>query len=161
MLTPRTLQRGFKAIFAMGAVGLAILMLGPFQGLEQLFGLSDKEAHALAFYAVTNALFIVAPRTRRHDLAILAAAIGLIMELLQHFTGRDMSLGDFVADVIGITVAVLPGMVEHLRHQVRTHPNLSLKQLAAMDRRKVRRRRRSQGSPHPAPSGAPAQGDPA
>jgi hypothetical protein len=107
---------------------------------------------------VANALFIVAPRTRRSDLAILAAAIGLIMELLQHLTGRDMSLGDFVADVIGISAAVLPGMVERLRHQVRTHPNLSLKQLTAMDRRKVRRRRRSQGSPHHAPSGAAAPG---
>jgi VanZ family protein len=143
MLTPRTLQRCFKVFFAFAFVGLAVLMLGPFQGLEQIFGLSDKEAHAIAFFAVTNALFIVAPRTRRNDLAMIAATIGLALELLQGLTGRSMSLGDFIADTVGITAAVVPGVVERLRHQLRTHPNLSLNQLAAMDRRTKGRRRRT------------------
>jgi hypothetical protein len=61
MLTPRTLQRCFKAFFAIAFASLMVVMLGPFQDLELRFGLTDKEAHAIAFFAVTNALFIIAP----------------------------------------------------------------------------------------------------
>jgi VanZ family protein len=146
MLTPRTLQRCFKAFFAIAFASLMVVMLGPFQDLELRFGFTDKEAHAIAFFAVTNALFIIAPRRRRTDLAVVAAALGLAIELLQGLTGRDMSLADFIADAAGIAAAVLPGMVERLRHQLRIHPDLSVRQLRAMDRRKRRRRR-------PAPQG--------
>jgi VanZ family protein len=141
MLTPRTLQRCFKAFFAIAFASLLVVMLGPFQDLELRFGFTDKEAHAIAFFAVTNALFIIAPRRRRTDLAVIAAALGLAIELLQGLTGRDMSLADFMADAAGITAAVLPGMVERLRHQLRLHPDLSVRQLRAMDRRRRRRRR--------------------
>jgi hypothetical protein len=71
---------------------------------------------------------------------MVAAALGLAIELLQGLTGRDMSLADFMADAAGITAAVLPGAVERLRHQLRTHPDLSVRQLRALDRRKRRRR---------------------
>ena len=78
MLTPRRIVMAARLGFALAALGMAVLMLGPFQGLEQVFGLNDKAAHVIAFYGVASGLFLIAPNQRRDDLAlyIIAAAFG-------------------------------------------------------------------------------------
>ena len=56
MLTPRRIVMAARLGFALAALGMAVLMLGPFQGLEQVFGLNDKAAHVIAFYGVASGL---------------------------------------------------------------------------------------------------------
>lgn len=137
-LTPRQIIRLSRLAAAISGFGLAALMLGPFQGLEQAFGLSDTAAHAIAFFAATTGLFLVAPKWRRGDIAIGAIAFGVIIELLQGLTGRSMSATDIMADVLGVAVALVPGTIEHLRWMARAHPDLTLAEIAARDRRRLR-----------------------
>ena len=58
MLTPRRIVMAARLFFALAALGMAVLMLGPFQGLEQVFGLNDKAAQVIAFYGVASGLFL-------------------------------------------------------------------------------------------------------
>ena len=137
-LTPRQIIRLSRVAAAACGLGLAGLMLGPFQGLEQAFGLSDTAAHAIAFFAATTGLFLVAPKWRRGDIAIGAVAFGVVIELLQGLTGRSMSLTDVLADLLGVAVALVPGTIEHLRWMARAHPDMTLSEIAAKDRRRLR-----------------------
>lgn len=147
-LTPRQIIRLSRIAAAICGLGLAGLMLGPFQGLEQAFGLSDTAAHAIAFFAATTGLFLVAPKWRRGDIAIGAIAFGVVIELLQGLTGRSMSLTDVLADLLGVAVALIPGTIEHLRWMARAHPDMTLAEIAANDRRRMR----SPATESPAPT---------
>ncbi len=102
-----------------GFATLLVILLGPFQGLEARIGLSDKTAHAAAFYALSLGLFASLPRVRRTDLAIGVVAFAAATEVAQTFTGRTGSFEDFAADATGVLVAVLPAMVERLRYALR------------------------------------------
>ena len=120
---------------------LAVLMvsgltLGPFQGAEGAFGLSDKAAHMVAFYGLTILAFIVAPSRRRTDLAIIVLTFGLAIEIAQGLSGRSTSLSDFMADMLGVAFATLPGLVERLRHNARTNPYMTFANIARSDRRR-------------------------
>lgn len=137
-LTPRQIIRLSRLGAAVSGLALAGLMLGPFQGLEAAFGLSDTAAHAIAFFAATTGLFLVAPKWRRGDIAMGAIAFGVIIELLQGLTGRSMSVTDVLADLLGVAVALIPGTIEHLRWMARAHPDLTLAEIAAQDRRRLR-----------------------
>jgi hypothetical protein len=68
-----------------GALTAAVLMLGPWPGLEQVFGLSDKAAHAIAFGGLLAVSFLAFPRMRRNDLAIAAVVLGASVEVAQLF----------------------------------------------------------------------------
>ncbi|WAC60544.1 hypothetical protein [Brevundimonas sp. SL130] len=149
MLTSRRIILAARLLFIFAATGMCVLMLGPFQGLEQAFGLNDKAAHAIAFYAVTVGLFLIAPSRRRDDLVIFVIAAALAAEGLQFFTGRSVSMGDFLAGAAGAAAAWLPGFVEQVRHAARRHPNLTLAQASAFSRRRRAR-------PSTAPSSASA-----
>jgi hypothetical protein len=140
-LTPLGLQRLATAVLAVGVVGVTIVTLGPFQGAEQRFGLSDKEAHAMAFFAVSVGLFLCAPHRRRLDLALMVLTFGVGIEVVQSLVGRDGDIADACADAIGVFGAVAPGMVERLRHHVRINPNVTFVQIAATDRRRRRSKR--------------------
>lgn len=140
-LTPVRLQRLAQLGFAGVLTLAAVLMLGPFQGLEQRFGLNDTAAHAIAFYALTVGIFLCAARTRRTDLALIIFAFGLLIEVIQSQIGREMSLHDLAADAAGIAFALAPGVVESLRHHVRSHPHMTFDQIAEHDRRRQRRQR--------------------
>lgn len=156
--TPRQIVRLCRLAAAVCALGLAGLMLGPFQGLEEAFGLSDTAAHAIAFFAATTGLFLVAPQWRRGDIAMGAVAFGVVIELLQGLTGRSMSLTDVAADLVGVGVALVPGTIERLRWMARAHPDLTLAEIAARDRRASRRREAAKASPESsteAPAGRP------
>lgn len=136
MLTPRNIVNLLRVCAIFMGIGIAVLMLGPFQGLERIFGLSDKGAHAVAFFAATIGVFSIVPNWRRHDLALIVLGVALVSELAQGFVGRSMSMMDFLADVAGIGVALVPGAVESLRRLARTHPDLTFAQIRFYDRRK-------------------------
>ena len=70
----------------------------------------DKEGHA-AVYGIFALLAIWALRGRSFPMRAGAAAIGtalfgLFMELGQHFVSRTFSMGDLVANTVGIALAV-------------------------------------------------------
>jgi VanZ family protein len=147
MLTSRRIILAARLLFVFAATGMAVLMLGPFQGLEQAFGLNDKAAHAIAFYGMAVGLFLVMPSRRRDDLVVFVIAAALAVEGLQFFTGRSVSVGDFLAGAGGAVCAWLPGFVEQVRHAARRHPNLTLGQASAINRR---RRARAAAAQNPA-----------
>ena len=134
-MTPNRLVALLRLAAAVSAMWFTVLLLGPFQGLEQVFHLTDKEAHALAFFGVTLGLFAIAPRWRRTDLALAALAFGVFIELAQGLTGRSVSLLDLLADGVGILAALAPGLVERLRHHVRTSPDIDFATIRSLDRR--------------------------
>ena len=135
-LTPRKIVRLSRVAAAISGFGLMVLMLGPFQGLEEAFGLSDKAAHAVAFFAATTGLFLIAPGWRRGDIALYAIGFGVLVELMQGLTGRSMSATDVMADGVGIAVALIPSLIEQIRWMARAHPDLTLAEIAAQDRRR-------------------------
>jgi len=107
---------------ALGFTLLIVLLLGPFQGLETHLGLSDKTAHAAAFYVLTLGVFASLPGIRRTDLALWVLALAAATEIAQGFTGRSASLEDLLADAAGIVIAVVPAMVERLRYRLNRAP---------------------------------------
>lgn len=134
-LTPLQFCRIMQCLCIVGVVALQVLMLGPFQGAEQIFGLNDIMAHAIAFYVLSLGLFVCLPRWRRTDLSIVAMGIGVAVEILQGATGRSASMFDLLADGAGVLAATLPGMVERLRHHVRVNPYMSFADISRYDRR--------------------------
>ena len=83
---------------------LLVLMLGPFQGAEEASGQDDKVLHALAFAVVTASLFLLAPSLGRLRIGGLALLLGITVEVIQGLTGRDASLTDVAADLVGIVI---------------------------------------------------------
>lgn len=134
-MTPIRLVALLRVGAILSGIALTILFLGPFTYLVDVFHVTDKEAHAFAFFGVTLGLFAIAPRWRRADLALGALAFGVLIELAQGLTGRSVSLTDLMADGVGILAALVPGMVERLRHHVRTSPDLDFAAIMAADRR--------------------------
>jgi hypothetical protein len=101
MLTPNHVVTTARAVLALGAVTVAVLTLGPFQGAEQIFGLTDKAAHAIAFGGLTAISFAAFPRMRRADLARTALILGAGIEVAQLFGHRSASIMDWGADASG------------------------------------------------------------
>jgi len=122
MIFNRPLLFARLAFSALAICAAPLMLLKQFQGLEAVFGLNDKAAHAIAFYVLSVALFIVVPRARRQDLCLFVLAAALAVELLQHFTGRSMSVGDFLAGAAGVAAAWAPGCAEELRRVFRGNP---------------------------------------
>lgn len=141
MLTPRHALFLLRLLAVAGTVGLVILLLGPYQGLELRFGMTDKPAHAIAAFFFTQALFMVAPGWRRLDLALIVLLLGALVEVAQGATGRSMSISDFAADGLGVSVALVPGLIEQLRRHVRTSPDVAFAEIRKGDRRQSRGRR--------------------
>ena len=140
MLTPRRLVIYLRLAAILCGIVLCALLLGPFQGLESAFGLTDKEAHIAAFFILSVGLFTIAPRSRRTDLGLMVLGFGLAVEIVQGLTGRSLSVGDFMADAIGVCAALIPGIVEGLRRQVQKYPDVDFQTLRSLDRRRSGRR---------------------
>jgi VanZ family protein len=103
MLTPNHVVTTARAVLIAGALTAAVLMLGPWPGLEQVFGLSDKTAHAIAFGGLVAVSFLAFPRMRRNDLALAAVLLGASVEVAQMFTAdRSASISDLLADTAGV-----------------------------------------------------------
>lgn len=96
------------------------LMLGPFEGAEALFLLTDKEAHILALFALTIFAFMAAPRMRRNDLALALVALGACTEVAQAVVGRDGNTADFVANALGVFAAWAPAHAQVVRQRARS-----------------------------------------
>lgn len=161
MLTPHRTILILRAVAVAVVCALLVLTLGPFQGLESQFGLSDTAAHVMAFYIVTLLAFAVAPRQRRTDLALATLGLGVLIELAQGVLGRSLSLTDLLADAVGVGAATAPAWVEQLRHLARRHPYLSFADALAADRRRGASQRKERpatvGSQEPNPA-APEDG---
>jgi VanZ family protein len=137
-LTPRRIVLILRVCAVVCGLGLAVLMLGPFQGLEQVFGLGDKPAHAIAFFCVSTGLFAILPNWRRGDIALAVLGVAVLSEVLQALTGRSLSVTDLMADATGVLIALVPGWVERLRHLVRAFPDAGFAEIRAADRRQGR-----------------------
>lgn len=72
---------------------------------------SDKLLHFLAYFGL-SAIAVVALRGRRLVLIILCmAALGGMLEILQHFTGRDAEWLDEAANTAGAVFGALSGVL--------------------------------------------------
>jgi len=136
VLKPDHLPHFARAVMAVGSLCAAALMLLPmFQGAEEHLGLTDKQAHALAFYIFTLCAFMALPRMRRSDLALAALGLGAAAEVAQLATGRSASFLDLSADAVGIFFAWAPSQIEQLRTMARQYPGMTFRQIRALDRR--------------------------
>jgi VanZ family protein len=141
MLTPNHVVTTARAVLVIGALTAATLMLGPWPGLEQVFGLSDKAAHAIAFGGLVAISFLAFPRMRRNDLVMAAILLGASVEVAQLFTAdRSGSFGDLFADTAGVAIVHLCSQIESVRAQARKHGAMSFADIAARDRRRGVRR---------------------
>lgn len=138
-MTLKQLLLANRVIAGVATALLLVIMIGPFQHMEQLFGLNDFAAHALAFYAFSLVAFTIAPSWRRSDIAIAVFALGAMIEFVQAATGRSASFVDLGADLLGVTAAVLPSLVERLRHHTRTRPYALVSDMPRLDRRQSTR----------------------
>jgi len=85
----------------------------PTMPLQDRTSLSDKAIHALAYLGLTLVAYrgaAMAPLGRSLDPALQALAVSVLYgiwdEVHQHFVpGRDMELGDWLADVTGAVTA--------------------------------------------------------
>ena len=123
-----------------GALAVIVLTLGPFQGAEGHFGLTDKEAHALAFGGLLAVSFLAFPRMRRADLAVAALVLGAAIEVAQVIAHRDGDIADWLADAFGILTIYLVSMIETVRKIAREQGDLTFAHIAARDHRRGRRR---------------------
>jgi VanZ family protein len=141
MLTPNHVVTTARVALVTGALTAAALMLGPWPGLEQVFGLSDKAAHTIAFGGLVAVSFLAFPRMRRNDLALAAVVLGASVELAQMFTtDRSASLGDLLADATGVAIVYLASHIENVRALARQRGGASFAEIAAQDRRRGARR---------------------
>ena len=154
MFKPAHIVTAARLALATGSLTVAVLTLGPFQGAESHFGLTDKEAHAIAFGGLLAVSFLACPRMRRNDLAIAALVLGAAVEVAQAFTGRDGNIPDWLADAFGIGVVYGASMIESVRKLAREHGDLTFGQIIKMDRR--RRQRRAVAAFEPQLTGAPS-----
>jgi len=141
MLKPTHLVIAARIVLLVGSLTVTVLTLGPFQGAEQIFGLSDKAAHALAFGGLVAIAFLAFPRMRRADLTVAALVLGAAVEVAQLFDHRSASLLDWLADAAGVLAVYGVSMIETVRRMAREQPDLTLSQIAERDQRRRRRRR--------------------
>ncbi|WP_297506563.1 VanZ family protein [uncultured Caulobacter sp.] len=139
MLKPVHFVAAARLTLLGGSLTVAVLTLGPFQGAEAIFGLSDKAAHAIAFGGLLAVSFLAFPRMRRHDLAVAALVMGAAVEVAQIFAHRDGNLPDWLADAAGILTVYGASMIETVRSLARQQGQLTFAQIAARDRRRGRR----------------------
>ncbi|HTN42003.1 MAG TPA: VanZ family protein [Asticcacaulis sp.] len=104
-----------RASLAVLTVTIAILVFGPFGGLEQKVGFSDKEAHVLAFYALTGMGLLAFPKIRKWDVALVCLAFGGVIEVVQAMVGRDGNMPDWLADGLGVSLVMAPLVMQSMR----------------------------------------------
>jgi VanZ family protein len=107
-----------RTCLAVLTVTIAVLVFGPYGGLEQKFGFTDKEAHVLAFYALTGLSLLALPKIRNWDVALICLAIGAIIEVVQAMVGRDGNIADWLADGLGISLVMAPLVMQSMRRSM-------------------------------------------
>ncbi|PHY17475.1 VanZ family protein [Caulobacter sp. BP25] len=139
-LKPRHIVPVARGALVLGVLAVVALTLGPFAGAEEIFGLNDKLAHALAFGGLLAIAFFAFPFRRRIDMMLIALAIGAGVEIAQAYVSRSSSLLDFVADAAGIYAVYVISMIERWRWMIREQGALTFAEIAAMDARRAARR---------------------
>ncbi len=107
MLLPARLPRPLRlALYGLATAVLLYLCLAPREELPQE-GLSDKPEHAIAWFVLTFAGYLLAPK-RAGAIPTYALALGALVEILQANMGlgRNGDLRDLGADAVGILAAV-------------------------------------------------------
>jgi VanZ family protein len=82
-------------------------MLGPFQNVEAAARIWDKAAHFVSFGLILWSIGVLFRRLPRTLAALSALGLGGAVEVVQGMVGRDASWGDFLADGLGILLALL------------------------------------------------------
>lgn len=139
-LKPRHIVPVARGVLVVGVLAVVALTLGPFAGAEEIFGMSDKVAHAVAFGALLTIAFFAFPFRRRFDMMLIALAIGAAVEIAQTYVARSSSLADWVADAVGIYAVYAVSMIERWRWMIREQGSLTFAEIAAMDARRAARR---------------------
>lgn len=101
---PRPLRLG---LYVLATVILLVLCLLPTQDLPDT-GTGDRFEHTAAWFVLTITGYLLAPR-RRLAIPAFALAYGVLIEVLQGslVTGRHGDVADFLADGVGVGLAVL------------------------------------------------------
>ena len=141
MLTPNHVVTTARAVLVGGALTAAVLMLGPWPDLEQVFRLSDEAAHAIAFGGLAAVSFLAFPRMRRIDLALTAVLLAASVEVAQLFTAdRSSTIGDVLSGAVGVGIVHLASHIETLRALARKRGEATFADIAAQDHRRGARR---------------------
>ena len=121
------MKTAIRLIAAAVIVVLLSLMLGPVLEIEQTARVSDKLAHAVAFFLIAGCIEVLIWRSTVLLSCLMALVIGGLVELIQGVTGRDASWGDFLADFIRVSVAfvVMTALKPRLDRIMRPGPDLS------------------------------------
>lgn len=101
---PRPVRLG---LYALAVAILFTICVLPQKDLPQP-GLSDRFEHATAWFVLTATGYILAPN-RRIAIPVFALLFGVMIEILQGVMGlgRQADPLDVVADVVGVSVAVV------------------------------------------------------
>ena len=89
---------------------LTVAMLWPLEAPSPVPDGSDKVIHLIAFAALSFPL----SRTGRFGLFIIfiwASAFGGLIELIQPSFNRSSDINDWIADIIGVTVGIICGLI--------------------------------------------------
>lgn len=135
MARPSTLIA--RTLLVLGGGVCVIGMVGPFQGVEEALIPWDKAAHFVAFYVLTSLLYVAFPRRRRVDLTLMAVLAGAGIEIAQGLSGRDMGVGDILANALGAGAVLLPMYLQDLRSPRRAERRSRLELPAAEPVRSV------------------------
>lgn len=139
-LKPRHIVPVARGALVLGVLAVVALTLGPFAGAEEILGMSDKVAHAVAFGALLMIAFFAFPFRRRFDMMLIALAVGAAVEIAQTYVARSSSLADWVADAVGVYAVYAVSMIERWRWMIREQGALTFAEIAAMDARRASRR---------------------
>lgn len=101
---PRPIRLG---LYALAAAILLVLCVLPTQDLPDT-GAGDRFEHTAAWFVLTITGYLLAPQ-RRLAIPAFALAYGVLIEVLQGsvVTGRHGDVPDFLADALGVGLAVL------------------------------------------------------
>ncbi|MBW8816064.1 MAG: VanZ family protein [Caulobacterales bacterium] len=101
---PRPVRLG---LYVLAAATLLYLTNAPQADLPGVKA-DDKVEHATAWFLLTASGYVLSPR-RGWAIPLFAALFGVLVEVLQGVLpfGRDAEVGDWIADCVGVAVAVL------------------------------------------------------
>lgn len=111
MLPSRFPRRVRLGLYALAALILLVLCVTPSQDLPDP-GTGDRFEHMAAWFVLTLAGFVLAPR-RRLAIPAFALAYGALIEVLQAAMpfGRHGDPRDLLADAIGVALACVAWLV--------------------------------------------------
>lgn len=113
-------------------------LMGPIHYEDLHLPMSDKVAHGMLFYGLTVLMLGALPRSRTTDMVLALIVLGGLSEVVQGLVGRDMDVFDLLSDSVGVAAAAAPTYLAAFRRLARLHPDATLAELRAMDRRRPR-----------------------